>query len=519
MNPYYDQIIEAAFLHSRQNCYFVGPYARRVSFASQQHRALDLVTALEMKGHLGGKRIAIIGAGVAGVTAAAALRGLGYGLDLYETEEEPMTLQRGAEHRVIHPSISRWPAEDLELTTKFRVLDWSAGPCSNVIATLRDQWNQYIKPVPTDTGYRFIPKRKITSLLCFKGEVTFEFDSDSDSPAPKYDIVLVTTGFGHELEVAGAPRVSYWTPDKVDMWRRSRAKVIVSGCGDGGLIDALRLVHGHFNDGRLALEVAHTIDNHGDGTKELIAQAEDKALLAAKSIKCISTPKKKAQSDRQVGKAFEDESVVGPLSDLYELLASKLPPAVETLLSQSYEAARCARGQVTLVSLQSRPFGPYAAPIHKLMVAHAMSNFFITYKCLELKRGGKLAGIDGKRRDIIVRHGAHSNLESLLEPEERESLRIRQFLLADYIEKKDKYTFPVPPRVPSEAFMPSYIASKYRMANELVGWMKKGVTLTAKEDGFYLDEGDTLADCGLGAPTQLFGIPLLQGSPSAARFF
>lgn len=522
MTAYYEQVIEAAYLHSRPNCYFVGPYARRVSFASQQHRALDLVTALQLHGRLADKKIAVIGAGVAGVTATAALRALRHGLDLYESDSEPLTIQKSACHRVVHPSISRWPAENLELTTKFPLLDWPVGPCDRIIEALREQWDKYIKPERAEKDYNFFPKTTVKKIHCLEGKVGFEIEGEGQPPI--YDLVIVTTGYGRELSVEGAEYFSYWTPDKVDEWRKSKRKVVVSGCGDGGLIDALRLIHGHFNDGRLALELASLLDGLSD-TKKSINDAEANALLAAKSIKCIASAAPGALSDRQIGKAFEDDEIVGPLTTFYLDLAGKLPAAADLLLSESYRAAGCGGGQVTLASMQSKPFGPYAAPIHKLMVAHAMKRFFIIYKRAEVKAGPVMVGDDHKPvalTDVVVRHGAHSNLESLLEHEERESLKIRQFLLADYIDKDKKALDAIyddaPKKIPTCPKSVEYIRSRHGMANFLVGWLKPGLTLSARDDGYHLD-GGTFADCKLGAPTELFDIPVRAGDLPTHTFF
>src|SRR3954471_15203875 len=74
---YDDQVIDAAYLHSCPNCFFIGPFAKRVSFASQQYRAIDLVEALQRRGKLtSDSSVAVVGAGLAGLTATAALRGL-----------------------------------------------------------------------------------------------------------------------------------------------------------------------------------------------------------------------------------------------------------------------------------------------------------------------------------------------------------------------------------------------------------------------------------------------------------
>ena len=86
---YFDQVIEAAYLHTKPGCFYIGPFARRVSFSSQQHRALDLVAALADRGKLRHrelnrpKTVAVIGAGIAGITAMSALRGQGCIVHLY----------------------------------------------------------------------------------------------------------------------------------------------------------------------------------------------------------------------------------------------------------------------------------------------------------------------------------------------------------------------------------------------------------------------------------------------------
>src|SRR5262245_31817669 len=69
---YDEQVIDAAYLHSCPNCYFIGTFAKRVTFTSQQYRAIDLVEALRRKDKLSpDKSVAVIGAGLAGLTAVA----------------------------------------------------------------------------------------------------------------------------------------------------------------------------------------------------------------------------------------------------------------------------------------------------------------------------------------------------------------------------------------------------------------------------------------------------------------
>ncbi len=56
-----------------RNVFALGNFARQVTFASQQLRALNLVWALLRTGRLSeGQHIAVVGAGLAGMTATVA---------------------------------------------------------------------------------------------------------------------------------------------------------------------------------------------------------------------------------------------------------------------------------------------------------------------------------------------------------------------------------------------------------------------------------------------------------------
>jgi NAD(P)-binding Rossmann-like domain len=82
------QILNAAQPSKDENVYFVGPFARRVNFMSQQARALNLVWALAEDGVLKDyPRVAIVGAGLTGLTAAAALIAKECPLSIFEMND------------------------------------------------------------------------------------------------------------------------------------------------------------------------------------------------------------------------------------------------------------------------------------------------------------------------------------------------------------------------------------------------------------------------------------------------
>src|SRR3954469_1371802 len=97
------QIIDAATVPGRKEKLFcLGPFPRLVSFSAQQYRALNLVWALHDKDKFSrGDSIAVIGAGVAGLTAAAGFIGYGCKVDIYEAGAVAMVRQRATEHRLV----------------------------------------------------------------------------------------------------------------------------------------------------------------------------------------------------------------------------------------------------------------------------------------------------------------------------------------------------------------------------------------------------------------------------------
>lgn len=109
-----------------------GPHEARVTIYAQQCRALNLVCALrEQDPKLTEKRIAVIGAGAAGVTAASALRAIGVPeeqLVIYERAASPLYTQRASYSRFLHPRLFHWPEAGWEDgTAALPVADWKAG--------------------------------------------------------------------------------------------------------------------------------------------------------------------------------------------------------------------------------------------------------------------------------------------------------------------------------------------------------------------------------------------------------
>ena len=74
-----------------------------------------------------GRKVAVVGAGLGGLTATVAALTKGCAVDLFDQASQPCPIQRGNDIRFIHPNILSWPEPDSTAAqTDFPFLNWSA---------------------------------------------------------------------------------------------------------------------------------------------------------------------------------------------------------------------------------------------------------------------------------------------------------------------------------------------------------------------------------------------------------
>ncbi|HYO58473.1 tetratricopeptide repeat protein, partial [Archangium sp.] len=228
--------------------YILGAFERRVTLRSQQVRALNLVCALDALGALKDTgRIAVVGGGVAGMTAAAGAARLGYEVTLLEKKDSLLPLFRRNTTRWLHPHIYDWPETPGETRhdggpldpdeAGLPLLSWRADFAGRVVDQLDAQW-------------RSLPER--SRIKVFTNVESINPGSGKprrlswNAPGRKkdtFDAVILAVGFGLEKPFETVPLVSYWDNERWDQPTRTDgpARYLISGCGDGGLIDLLRL--------------------------------------------------------------------------------------------------------------------------------------------------------------------------------------------------------------------------------------------------------------------------------------
>lgn len=380
-----------------KDVYCLGPYTGRINFLSQQYRALNLAWALGEMGKVRLKtEVAIIGAGLSGITMAAALLVQGAHVTVFEAGTGEVYRQATTRHRIVYPALNWWPHDPnaLNPTSDLPFLNWRARLCSEAVSDLLVQWRELHKAYEKQLTFR-----KEYTYLGLERE-----DLDDKKPQVKaqertkrpeypdyfgpYDLVVLAVGFAPENTIPNIEMTEYWREDQIEADIKlltAPRHWIVSGFGDGGMIDALRLSY-EFQFGELAYQLALALHDTGLDTELAKWLSDEKDPIDGFQ-----------QFGRQILKArdLEKEAEV-TLKDATSALARATTPrakeSAEHKIAESKAAMRkyrllrpanaLVKGALSekkfFVSMvdanYAHPLLGQAAPIYKLMVAMAMAS-------------------------------------------------------------------------------------------------------------------------------------------------
>ncbi|MDM0037046.1 tetratricopeptide repeat protein [Variovorax sp. J22P271] len=375
--------------------YFLGPTASRVSFASQQRRALNLIWALNEARKLSGLTVGVVGGGLAGMTAAAAAIACGADVWLFDAGQRLCWTQRETDIRYVHPTINFWPQEPLTSITRWPFLNWFAAPASEVIHTVERQWeHEFARTAQVKLGVR------VHGLDCHSGRVEILYGNGG--ARQRCHVAIIAVGFGAEQGLPGIEGHTYWSNnsilrDQITIQRR----LWLSGVGDGGLIDGLRLCYADFDRGRLLVRGAMALSTLRDRIQEIEIRA----------TACEDDDERSQALEADYLELVESPRVLGALEGAL---------ATSDVLPMGY-----------IVHRQATPFDHRAAPIHRLLFALALKK-----KLIEPRRGSvttddqgpMLVQGDGNTHrihasQIFLRHGASGALAGLISDEAIAELR------------------------------------------------------------------------------------------------
>ncbi len=233
-------------LPSMPRAFQLGCTAKLLNIHAQQLRAFNLVWALSKTQDVSKKDIAVVGAGIGGLTAALGFAAVGANVTIFERTGQAAHIQRGNLVRYVHPNISSWPDHGAGYPlTHLPFMNWRADLAGRVSDSLTRQWEE---------GY-LVFKNNIRSekdQVKYGGNVTAiqSYSSglkvkvvDTVLGATNFDFVVLAVGYGLEKTDIVATS-SYWRNDDLAqpvLGSGSKKKFIISGAGDGALIEVLRL--------------------------------------------------------------------------------------------------------------------------------------------------------------------------------------------------------------------------------------------------------------------------------------
>lgn len=403
--------LESAYVTGTNGIYFVGPFVERVSFASQQLRAFNLVWALEESGEVSTlDSVAVVGAGLSGVSASAGFLAKGAKVMLFEKESRELSLQKDTNDRYVHPTVNRWPVSSIGFTTELPFLDWAEGLCADVIDQVYQQWMFHFEHLLIDKKLNCeIIKFEETSEGCYLTEY-----GNSTKYGP-FKCVVFATGFGNEVMLNKSILGSYWVDDQNfdNALPKMNGKLILSGLGDGALIEALRILFPQFNKGRFTVEKARFLAAR-DFTAKLL-EIEKEAMRLMHDTEQFST--------------F--------IHNKYRSLIHELPKGFRSEINESIRK----NIQIELIGPEAFPYIRNAAPMHQLLTTFAISNGALTHTQGWMRSDNTSLWIelpDGSKRPVeqkshVCRLGPDRDLTALLNADQIEGLKKAQYRLSDFL--------------------------------------------------------------------------------------
>jgi hypothetical protein len=244
------------------NIYLLGSFEPSLTIYKQQVRALNLVwSMIEALPPAKLGRVAVIGGGFAGLTAAAALLHKGVkNVTIFEKRATLCPLQDGSDTRWVHPGIYDWPDEGSNMpTAALPLLNWNAGRASDVVVEVLHDWDRILRnKTSNQTVSVFLNVKHLrlnrTAEIEWVGErvdgLTREPPSGNKS---KFESAILAVGFGLEPTA----RFSYWRNEQLGQPELvpGMRTYLVSGHGDGALVDLFRIRIARFRQDRILFDL------------------------------------------------------------------------------------------------------------------------------------------------------------------------------------------------------------------------------------------------------------------------
>ncbi|WP_437779086.1 FAD-dependent oxidoreductase [Sorangium sp. So ce1097] len=379
--------------------YVLGSYESRVTILSQQIRALNLIEDLDRDRPLSKQQVLVIGAGIAGLTAATAAAIYGAKVKLMDRRAGPLMTLEGSSTRWVHPHIFDWPEDGWgNPDANLPIFRWSASTVDRLVTAFREEWTRWKEELEIDARWNVSDISFPDEKLHARGVQVEWIEKKGQPKHGRFDAVILAVGFGEERRDAAhdfAPPL-YWEADSLHQDKGAPTdpprRILISGTGDGGLIDVLRARLTSFE------------------YKDLITIAEQASSDVKKRLLDIE----REVARGEVGAASHAASY---LSSKYNRIRSGTDGALKRKLGK--------HNTVVLNGSEKAPFNLGSSILNRFLVARLLVvdeglTTYIGDRLDEVQREGTRyrakfkSGRTELFDEVVLRHGPRSPLEALL---------------------------------------------------------------------------------------------------------
>jgi tetratricopeptide (TPR) repeat protein len=395
------QLLQHMEVGGSSGLFVLGSLERRVTLYSQQVRALNLAWSLFTEHRLKkGDRVLVVGGGGAGLTFAAGAARLGAKVSVLERGSGVLSTFQGNHTRWLHPHIYDWPQEGAEQEDAgLPLMNWQAGSAGDVASHLQKEW----AVIEREHGIQVWTQVSDIQRALGRGP---PHDFTWNAPGfqhGQFEVVVFAVGFGPERQLEGVASPLYWKDDDLHQ-AESGSHILVSGIGDGGLVDLFRSRFQNFRHEHFVQEWLSDLD----------LKATREALLA-------------------IGREVQQQRLSG--HELYRRYQEvPVPPELDQRMRQKLRAGV----RVELNGMEAHPLGGQACVLNLFIASRLLVVGEIPYHrgALQVSPAGRRYEVTvghGKPRNfdrVIVRHGPQSTLEQHFSGHEQhlEQLRARNEL-------------------------------------------------------------------------------------------
>lgn len=424
-----DRLLRACSLDKIPGVYVIGLMSRRVSIASQQSRCFNLAAGLGRRYNKPTNiRVAIVGAGISGVTLTSALKALGFQPTLFEKQRLIISKQ-ATSHRIVHPSINFWPLEPYVFATGFPFCNWVSDSSDDIRYQIAQDFRK-LETFLQDGGYylNYSPVTHVLKSANYSDQNRkYNIKLENGAIHEDFDIVALCTGYGEELDISH--QQEYWATGPI--WPKPQpsnideiisSKVALSGYGDGALIDLITSLYSRYS-GNIIQESVTLVEKNGDFFNK-ICELENQLINLNDEDKLFSS------------KAYA----------LYQKLT--VPHSFVNFIGQNINLVN---PKIVHFHLGGHPLSKHSSPIHRL-IYHTLTDLVqIGLKTVPAEYVSELNSfvVEGTGDTIALdsfdyvrlRHGVNSNLFPEVDGAssvDLEQLSIKQRLL-DHASSRPSY--------------------------------------------------------------------------------